>query len=67
MNEKSRRLQKKAEREARNAERVQQKKQERAALFIAPAEKPRMKRSAPKDEDTPVDIRKLKKKARKST
>lgn len=65
MNERTKKLQKKADREARQAERVEQKKQERAAQFKAPAEKPRMKRSAIKTDDEPVNIKKLKKKAKK--
>lgn len=66
MNEKTRRLQKKKEREARQAEKVQQRKQERASQFVAPVEKPRMKRSAPKSEDEPINIKRLKQKAKKS-
>lgn len=65
MQERTKKQQKKAERETRQAERTQQKKQDRAAQFTAPAEKPRQKRSAPKAEEDAVDIKRLQKKAKK--
>jgi|UniRef100_A0AC35FFR5 ribosomal RNA assembly protein len=66
MTEKVKKKQKVEERNAKQSERTQKRQEERKAVYQAPEEKPRLKRSIPADSaDKSVDLKMLKKKVAK--